>query len=735
MEPDAAWTMGAGPDPWGQGSESASLGSAADRVMLLAGQMFCLSDATGAMRPDLPHGLFVGDTRALSQHDLRIDGRPLESLGVAQATGSSATFVGRTGTIADAHRLLVVRRRSLVPYLDETIDLRSRGPRRLCAVHLRFAADFADLFSVKQGDAHPVGRHSTTLGESSLSFGWRLGSVGRTTVVRLEVSAGTIDTDMDGFTWTVAVPDSGSVTARWQVEVALGGDWLGRSLGPLTSGSFASVPDDPASDAPGWSDEGAWIERAPVLDTDDPALARAYRRAVIDLASLRLFDPAGSRLPVVAAGAPWFMTLFGRDSLWTSLMALPVDPTLALGVLDALAELQGQDVDHRTEEEPGRIMHETRFEGANTLALEGGTIYYGSVDATPLFVVLLGELARWGLPEAELRRLLPHADRALAWIEDFGDRDGDGYVEYLRANPRGLSNQGWKDSWDAVRHRDGSVAAPPIALCEVQGYLYAAYCGRAAMAAALGQPERAARWERKADELRRAFNEDFWIDELGWFAMGLDRAKRPIGALASNMGHCLWSGIVDDDKAALVVDRLTGPAMWSGWGLRTMASDEVAFDPTSYHCGSVWPHDSAIAVAGIARYGHTEAALTILEGLLAAADHDDGRLPELFLGLDRHDVGIPVSYPTSCSPQAWSAASPLLLLRVLLGLDPDVPSGSVRVAPAVPAGMDRLVARGLRLWDGQVDVTYREGAAEVNLPPGLRRGVNGPLRAVPPTRH
>jgi glycogen debranching enzyme len=691
--------------------------------MLLAGQMFCLSDATGAIHPGLPHGLFVGDTRALSHHDLWIDGRPLEPLGVAQATGSGATFVGRSGTIADGHRLLVVRRRSVVPFLAEALELRSRGPSRRYTLRLAFGADFADLFSVKQGDAHPVGRHSTSVGENTLSFGWRLGSVGRTTVVGLEVSAGDLDSDEEGFTWTVEVPDSATVTAKWQVEVALGGDSPGRSLGPLTRGPVAATPVHGGSDGLSWSGEEEWIEQAPSLDTDDPPLARAYRRAVTDLASLRLFDPAGRRLPVVAAGAPWFMTLFGRDSLWTSLMALPVDPTLALGVLDALAELQGQDVEPRTEEEPGRIMHETRFEGANTLALEGGTIYYGSVDATPLFVVLLGELARWGLPDAHLRRLLPHADRALAWIEDFGDRDGDGYVEYLRANPRGLSNQGWKDSWDAVRHRDGSVAAPPIALCEVQGYLYAAYRARAGMAAALGHAERAARWQRKADVLRRAFNEDFWIDELGWFAMGLDRDKRPVAALASNVGHCLWSGIVEEDKAALVVERLAGPAMWSGWGVRTMAADEVAFDPTSYHCGSVWPHDSAIAVAGMARYGHLREALTVLEGLLAAADHSDGRLPELFLGLDRRDVGIPVSYPTSCSPQAWSAASPLLLLRVLLGLEPDVPAGSVRVAPSLPDGMDRLVARGLRLWDGQLDVACRDGATEVRLPAGLRHAV------------
>jgi glycogen debranching enzyme len=698
-------------------------------MMLVAGQTFCLSGQSGEIVPASPHGLFVGDTRVISGVRLTRDGEPLEILGVAQETPWQATFVGRTEVQAGnahpaVHSLLVVRRRTLDPQLSERIELRNHGDAAVtCTVRLDLVADFADLFAVKEGRARRHGTQVTTVEGLALRFRWVLGAVRRETAIVSDPAvpatpgappappfAGTVVADDDGFTWTVTVEGHAAVAWSWHVEVSVGGRSVGRSLGPLTKPPRGRA-------AKSWDDE------RPRLDTDDTALVRAYRRAVFDLGSLRLFDPEGRRRPVVAAGAPWFMTLFGRDALWTAYMALPVDPTLALGVLEALAELQGDEVDGRTEEEPGRIMHETRFDGANTLALEGGTTYYGSVDATPLFVVVLGELARWGLPATDVARLLPHADRALAWIEDFGDRDGDGYVEYLRANPRGLSNQGWKDSWDALRYRDGRLGVAPIALCEVQAYVYAAYWARADLAEVQGDDVRAARWRRKAAALKQRFNEDFWVDELGWFAMGLDREKRPIDALASNQGHCLWAGIVDDEHAAEVTRRLVDRTMWTGWGIRTLAADEVAYDPTSYHCGSVWPHDTAIATAGVARYGRKDETFRLIAGLLDAADRADGRLSELFLGLSREDVANPVPYPTSCSPQAWSAASPLLLLRVLLGLHPDVPRGRVAVAPALPPETAWLQASGLRLWDATFDVACDDGGCSVSgLPPHLGVG-------------
>ena len=306
---------------------------------------------------------------------------------------------------------------------------------------------------------------------------------------------------------------------------------------------------------------------------------------------------------MIAAGAPWYMTLFGRDALISAYMALPIDPTLAIGVLEALGELQGQHVDPITEEEPGRIMHETRYLGVDAPTLTGGSTYYGSADATPLYVVLLGELSRWGLGDETLHALLPHADRALEWMEKYGDRDGDGYIEYEKTSDRGLSNQGWKDSADGIRYHDGRLAEAPLALCEVQGYAYAAHRARAAIARRLGEHDVALRHQLLASQLKERFNRDFWLEELGWYAVALGPDKKPVDSLTSNMGHCLWSGIVPVERAELVAAKLMSPQMWNGWGIRTLANDEVAYDPMSYHCGTVWPHDGALCAAGLKAYG------------------------------------------------------------------------------------------------------------------------------------
>ncbi|MDP1804312.1 MAG: trehalase family glycosidase, partial [Acidimicrobiales bacterium] len=433
-----------------------------------------------------------------------------------------------------------------------------------------------------------------------------------------------------------------------------------------------------------------WRQAVPAVETDLEAFQDAVEKGAEDLGSLRIFDPDFPDRAVLAAGAPWFMTLFGRDSLLTSWMALIVDPTLAQDVLQTLARFQGTKVDPLTDEEPGRILHEMRFGDASSLSLGGGTVYYGTADATPLFVMLLGELRRWGLAREVVDSLLPTADRALAWIEEYGDRDGDGYVEYERSSDKGLGNQGWKDSWDAIRFADGRLARAPIALCEVQGYVYGAYLARAHFADELGDVATAKRFRAKAAALKAAFNRDFWMEDRGWFAMGLDRDKAPIDALASNIGHCLWTGIVDEDKAAAVAESLLSPAMFSGWGIRTLSSDMTGYNPISYHVGSVWPHDNAIIAAGLTRYGFVEEAQRVIMGMLDAATHFGGRLPELFGGLDRDEVPFPVSYPSSCAPQAWAAASPLLFLRSILRLDPWIPHGKIWLDPVLPAGIRRL---------------------------------------------
>lgn len=467
----------------------------------------------------------------------------------------------------------------------------------------------------------------------------------------------------------------------------------------------------------------AWRLSSPTVSTPDEAFKAALESGASDLGSLQIEDPEQPDCPILAAGAPWFMTLFGRDSLLTGWMALGIDARLALCTLRTLARMQGRRVDPLTEEQPGRILHEVRLGREAKLALGGGSVYYGTVDATPLFVMLLGELDRWGaLPDSDRSSLVAAADRALSWVVEYGDADGDGFVEYQRHTDRGLLNQGWKDSFDGITHADGHVAAPPIALCEVQGYAYAAYLARAALAEGDGDNATAVQWRNRASRLKAAFNLAFWMPESEAFALALDGAKHQVDSVASNMGHCLWTGIVDHDKAAAVAAHLVSPSMSSGFGVRTLSTDMTAFNPMSYHNGSVWPHDTAIAVAGLTRYGFTVEAQQIALDLIDASHHFNGRLPELFCGFDRSDFARPVPYPTSCSPQAWSSAAPRLLLRSLLQFNPDVPHGQLQVCPVVPERMLPLQVRSSPLAGARIDVTVEpDGVVDVRgLPAGIR---------------
>jgi glycogen debranching enzyme len=466
----------------------------------------------------------------------------------------------------------------------------------------------------------------------------------------------------------------------------------------------------------------AWRQSGPRVHTRDESLSHTLRRSCQDLGALRIFDPERPDTPVVAAGAPWFMALFGRDSVLTALMALPLDPQLALGTARVLARHQGTASDPVTEEEPGKIPHELRFGVEASLAL-GGTVYYGTVDATPLFVMLLGELCRWGVDADAVRELLPHADRALAWIEKYGDRDGDGFVEYRRSTDRGLANQGWKDSWDGVNGADGRIAEPPVALCEVQGYVHAAYRARALLAEHLEHDTAgAARWRERARQLRERFDAAFWLPGRGWYAEALDGAKRPVDALASNMGHCLWTGIAGPGRARTVAEKLLSPEMFSGWGVRTIATTMAAYNPMSYHNGSVWPHDSGIVAAGLMRYGFTAHARRIAEAVLDAAAAFGGRLPELLCGFDRAEYARPVPYPAACSPQAWASATPLHLLRVLLGAEVCLPHGVLRVRPNLPDAFLPLRITDIPLGVARASLTVRRGGrVEISgLPSGLR---------------
>jgi glycogen debranching enzyme len=365
-------------------------------------------------------------------------------------------------------------------------------------------------------------------------------------------------------------------------------------------------------------------------------------------------------------------------------------------------------------------LHEVRLGEAVNTALGGKDTYFGSIDATPLYVVAVEELNRWGLDPADAEDLLAHADRCLEWIDRYGDRDGDGFVEYERSSPAGLVNQGWKDSWDAIAFADGTIAAPPIALCEVQGYVYAAYRARAALARDGGDADVAQQWEGRATHLKAEFNARFWLPDRGYFAIALDRNKQPVDACASNMGQCLWSGIVDDAKAEIVADRLMAPDMFSGWGIRTLSSEMAAFNPASYHNGSVWPHDNALIAAGLMNYGFVDHAQRVALALFDAAAHFDGRLPELFCGFSRGEYSHPVPYPNACSPQAWAAATPFSLIRTLLQLDVDVHRKWIALAPELPPELGRIRIDNLLVGGARIGVEVAPGGARVmGMPPGF----------------
>ncbi|HVE47826.1 MAG TPA: glycogen debranching N-terminal domain-containing protein [Acidimicrobiales bacterium] len=697
-------------DPWNFAGESVPVGQATGIVTLVQGSAFCISSRSGDISPGSPHGLFFRDSRFLSKLEMRVNGQPLDSLAATTLDPFSAAFVGRSRDKAGRpeSRLLVFRHRYIGRGMREDLIVRNVGDETTyCSVELALEADFAHLFDVKEGRRPADGEWEEAVDKEALVFQVRRGASRRGTRLSFSVP-----------------PQLTPGHAGFEVVLPSRGEWsLCLQLTPVIDGEEIRpryLCGQPVGRSTPVERMAKWRRQLPLVETDNEALRMVVARSAEDLGALRIFDPDYPERTVIAAGAPWFMTLFGRDSILTSWMALLVDPDLALGVLQTLARFQGEEVDPRNDEEPGRILHEMRFGEAASLSLGGGRVYYGSADSSPLFVMLLGEMRRWGLAREIVDQLLPHADRALAWVEEFGDRDGDGYVEYQRASDQGLYNQGWKDSWDGIRYADGGVAKPPVALAEVQGYVYAAYLARAHFADEVSDKATVQRYRQKAAELKAAFNRDFWLEDRGWYAMALDARKRPVDGLASNMGHCLWAGIVDQDKAARVVAHLMSPPMFSGWGIRTLASTMGGYNPISYHCGSVWPHDNAIVAAGLMRYGFVEEAQRVVMAMIDAAQTQEGRLPELFTGLDRTDFPSVVTYPTSCSPQAWSAASPLLFLRTLLRLDPWVPHGKIWLAPALPPEIGRLRVERVPLAGGRVSIEVVDGNVKLEgLPPEL----------------
>ncbi|GAA3141018.1 glycogen debranching N-terminal domain-containing protein [Planomonospora alba] len=671
-------------------------------VTLVEGGSFCVSNCNGDITPGGAQGMYHADTRLVSRLELRVDEAPIESLRTINAEPYHATFLGRTGPRPGQAEstMLVIRDRYVGGGLREDLTLRNMSDEAAgCAVSLHVGSDLADLFEVKTGRIV----HVTDVEMTSDISGLLVVSASRGRGVRI---------------MTNPMPAAAPGLLHFRVIVPARGEWtVTVQVNPIVDGEETPAwfsTHHPLEHAEPVRRRADWERLTPVVTTSNRSVAQVLFRSREDLGSLRLFesDKPGEP-PSIAAGAPWFMTLFGRDSLLTSWMALPLDQSLALGTLRRLARLQGRQDEPLSEEEPGKIMHELRFGVKDGVTPEEGHAYYGSVDSSALFVMVLGELRRWGLYDEAVDDLLPHADAALDWIT----RSADPFLYYRRKTDHGLLNQGWKDSFDGVNFADGTLARPPIALAEVQGYVYAAFIARAHFAREAGDLALQEQWTERAMRLRDAFNERFWLEDRGYYAMGLDRAGRPIDGLGSNMGHCLWTGIVDEDKAASVAEHLMSPAMFTGYGVRTLASSMGAYNPMSYHNGSVWPHDSALVTAGLMRYGFEEEARRVAFGLLDAAKAFSWRLPELFCGFDREEFPQPVPFPTSCSPQAWASAAPIQLMRSLLRLDPCVPQKRVWMSPV---GLTTLKISGLQLAGARITIDIDGGETSVTgLPEGI----------------
>ncbi|AOY72948.1 amylo-alpha-1,6-glucosidase [Arthrobacter sp. TES] len=689
----------------GWNTETAAGPLGAGTITLVEGSSFCISGPNGDIHPDLPQGVFHLDTRILSRWQLRINDQPLEPLAAELKQPYHALFacrVPRPDGYADSP-LLVERLREVGAGILEEITVRnySRQPAR-CTITLTAEADFADLFEVKEARITRVWKETRRVENDSLEIRGQWEGFRKSVIIRGE-GAG-----------------AGSKALGFRVTIPAFGQWNTRvSVLPAAEGKPFSHPSR-GELSPSDRRRQEWVAKIPVLQIGNRSIQRTLRRSYEDLGALRIQDPDHPERVVVAAGAPWFMTLFGRDSLWASEMALPVDPSLALGTLRTLADRQGKEVNTDTEEEPGKILHEVRLDVSSGQALRGSSAYYGSVDATPLFMVAVGSVSRWGFAKDTIAELLPNADRALDWIRHYGDRDGDGYVEYGRPNQHGLINQGWKDSWDGINFADGTLAEAPIALAEVQAYVHGAYVARAWMAYDDGDLALASELRERADRLKQKFNEDFWMPDKGYYAVALDKDKRQVDACASNMGHCLWFGLMDEDKVPSVVEHLMSPKMFSGWGVRTLATDMAAYNPASYHNGSVWPHDNAIIMSGLLRYGYIEEAQRIGTALLEAAEYSDGRLPELFCGFDRARFTEPVPYPTACSPQAWAATTPIHVVTSLMRYDTHISLGGIWLDPVLPPDFGDVHISNAPMGDARITIDASGTDATVRgIPEGL----------------
>jgi glycogen debranching enzyme len=681
-------------------------------VQILDGNTFVVSDSRGDIEASLtdPTGLFSFDTRFLSQWVLTVNGQRLTPLSTDDLQYFETRFflVPGTGTVYVDSKLSVIRSRAVGNGFREELKILNHDEKPVdLTIRIDAGSDFADLFEVKDA-LKKKGTYSARVTRGRLELAYERGTFRRAT----EISAtNRARVDKNGLTFKTRIEPHGEWSTNVDVVTAVLGSGERHDQPKLARARGRQNMETSLK---------RWVDNAPTLECDWDSLRETYRRSLVDLAALRFSPPIMGHRSLPAAGLPWFMTMFGRDSILTSLQALPFTPELAATTLLALGDWQGTRIDDFRDEDPGRILHEMRYGELPAFEERPQSPYYGSADATPLYVVLLDEYERWTGDRRLVHELEYEARAALNWIDEYADLMGNGYISYQRRNEKtGLENQCWKDSWDSISYRDGRLAGFPRATCELQGYAYDAKMRAARLAREIWKdPEFASELEKQAAELKRRFNRDFWIADGEYFALALDSNGKQVDTLSSNIGHLLWSGIVDKSKAKAIARHLVGPRLYSGWGVRTLAEGEGRYNPIGYHVGTVWPFDNSFIAWGLRRYGFKDEAARIAAGILAAADFFDGRLPEAFGGYERALTRYPVQYPTACSPQAWSTGAPLLLLRTMLGLEP---VGDLLVVdPALPVGIGHVALLDIPGRWGRVDA-FGRGRVSLDEKKGLRQ--------------
>jgi glycogen debranching enzyme len=669
-------------------------------VAILEGSTFVVSDRRGDIEatPTDTTGLFADDTRFLSRWVLTANGIRPQVLSTDDVQYFEAKFflAPSSGTIYVDVDMSIMRRRVVGRGFREEIFVENHSafPKDV-DIRIEAGADFADLFEVKDA-LKKKGTYARRVEGNRLVLEYERDTYRRAT----HVIAPGATFDDHGLRYRITLEPHTDWSTAIDVEIHSVAEQAG-----LGHEVWGTRHDDARR-----LRVGEALARAPRVRSDWLPLTMTYEKSIVDTAALRyypLLTPDGA---MPAAGLPWFMAVFGRDSIIMSLQTLPFDPKLAQTTLKVLGARQGVRVDPFRDEEPGKILHESRS-GEMTAFLERPhSPYFGSADGTPLFLVLLDEYERWTGDGDLVRALEPKARLSLKWIDEYGDRLGNGYVSYKRREDTGLDNQCWKDSWNSILFRDGTLSKVPRACCEIQGYVYDAKMRCARLARQFWNDGAFAdRLEREAASLKARFNRDFWMPERECYALAIDGDLRQVDSITSNIGHLLWSGIVDDDKASAVVRHLMSDKLFSGWGVRTMAEGEGGYNPIGYHVGTVWPHDNSIICWGLNRYGYREESARVASGILQAARFFKYRLPEAFAGYPRKQTLFPVEYPTACSPQAWATGAPLLLIRTLLGLEPR--GNRLTVDAALPANIEWLELSGIPGRWGTVDAVGRRPTA------------------------